>query len=129
MFQKLLLSLVLSLTFSCAQADICSDVRGAKIIAQDDAHTYLGKIANAYEADSIFNTYGSYGSSYSDKSIWNTYGQFGSEYSNYSPLNKYTDKPPMLIKNGNVIGYLTANNYVKPGISPNKLKALCEDVL
>ena len=102
-------------------------LRGAKIIAQDDKNTYLGKLANAYDSDSIFNEYGTYGSEYSSKSIWNEYSTFGSEYSSYSPFNSYTSTPPMIIKNGKVIGYLTTNKAIKASVSPNILKAIKEE--
>ena len=108
---------------------VCSIVSGARLIAQDDENTYLGEITNSYASDSIFNEYGIYGSEYSSSSIWNEYATFGSEYSSYSPFNEYTSTPPMMIKGGKIIGYLTANKSIKPSISPNLLKALCKDEL
>lgn len=73
--------------------EVCDVVKGAVLIAQDDKNTYLGKISNAYDSDSIFNEYGTYGSPYNSASIWNQYGTFGGEYSNHSPHNSYTSKP------------------------------------
>jgi len=107
----------------------CSIASGAKIIAQDSKNTYLGKVASSYDSDSIFNEYGTYGSEYNSNSIWNEYGTFGSEYNNYSPFNTYTNSPPMLVKNGEIVGYLSANKYMSNTISPNLLKALCKDEL
>jgi len=109
--------------------EVCSIVKDATLIAQDNQNTPLGKISSPYDVKSIFNEYGEYGSEYSTKSIWNQYGIFGGEYSTYSPFNKYTTTPPMLIKNGKIIGYLTVNKFVKPSISPNLLKELCKDEL
>jgi len=92
--------LILSLIASLANAEeVCEVVRGAKLIAQDDKNTYLGKITNTYDSESIFNEYGTYGSEYNSVSIWNEYATFGSEYSSYSPHNSYTSTPPMIIKN------------------------------
>lgn len=88
-------------------------LNGSKIIAQDDANTYLGKIASEYDSESIFNEYGTYGSEYSLNSVWNNYGKFGGEYSSYSPFNRYTSTPPMIIQRGKVIGYLTTNKSIK----------------
>ena len=102
-------------------------LRGTRIVAQDDKNTYLGKLANEYDSDSIFNEYGTYGSEYSSKSIWNEYSTFGSEYSSYSPFNSYTSTPPMIIKSGKVIGYLTTNKTIKAGVSPNLLKAIKDE--
>lgn len=122
--------LTLVLVAGSVQAnEVCSVVRGAKLIAQDDKNTYLGLITNSYSGDSIFNEYEAYGSEYSADSIWNEYESFGGEYSQYSPFNEYTNTPPMMIKGGKVIGYLTTNKSISASISPNLLKALCEDVL
>ena len=109
--------------------EVCSVVKDATLIAQDNQNTPLGKISSSFDSKSIFNEYGEYGSEYSTKSIWNQYGSFGGEYSTFSPFNEYTTTPPMLIKNGKIIGYLTVNKFVKPSISPNLLKELCKDEL
>ena len=120
------LSLFLSAVFG---AEVCDQVRGAVLLAQDDKNTYLGKIANSYDSESIFNEYGTYGSQYNSLSIWNQYATFGSEYSSYSPHNSYTSTPPMIIKNKKVLGYLTANKSIGSSITPNLFKALCKDEL
>lgn len=109
--------------------EVCDIVKGSVLIAQNDKNTFLGKIASAYDSDSIFNEYGTYGSEYNSSSIWNQYATFGSEYSAYSPHNSYTSTPPMIIKNKKIIGYLSANKTIKSSITPNLLKALCKDDL
>ncbi len=124
------LALILILLPPCAYAEeVCDLVSGAVLIAQDDENTYLGKITNAYDSESIFNEYGKYGSEYNSASIWNQYATFGSEYSSYSPHNSYTSTPPMIIKNGRILGYLSANRNIESSISPNLLKALCKEEL
>ena len=110
-------------------AEVCSLVSGAVVLAQDDENTYLGKIASSYDSKSIFNEYGEFGSEYSSKSIWNNYGTFGSEYSTYSPHNKYSSTPPIIVKDGKILGYLSANKSLGGSISPNLLKELCKDSL
>jgi hypothetical protein len=95
----------------------------AKVIADDDEHTYLGQIDHELSSDSIFNDYGTYGSKSGSDSIWNKYGQFGGEYSSHSPLNKYSSTPPLILKNGRVIGRLTVNKHVAGAVDPNWLKA------
>lgn len=107
--------------------EVCETVKGAVVLAQDDKNTYLGRISNSYDSESIFNEYGTHGSEYSSSSIWNQYGTFGSEYSNYSATSKYTSTPPMIVTNKKIIGYLAANKSIKSSISPNLLKALCKD--
>jgi hypothetical protein len=108
---------------------LCNVVSGAVLIAQDPQNTKLGNVTNSYDSDSIFNEYGTYGSQYSSSSIWNEYGTFGSEYSQYSPFNAYSSNPPMIIKQGQIIGYLSANKRINNSVTPNLLKALCEDEL
>lgn len=101
--------------------NLCVSVQGATVIADDGS--YLGKVENRYSADSIFNEYGTYGSRYSAESIWNTYGTYGSEYSTQSPFNRYTSTPPVLVKGGRVIGYLTVNNNIRGAINPHYLRS------
>lgn len=105
----------------------CALVEDAVILAQDGKNTYLGKISNSYDSDSIFNEYGDYGNEFSSESIWNEYSEFGNEFNSYSPFNEFSTMPPMLIKGGKVIGYLSANEYVSNSISANALKAICKD--
>lgn len=129
---KFIIALALYLVIFVPNAkaeEVCGIVQGAVLIAQDDNNTYLGKITNSYDSDSIFNEYGTYGSEYNSESIWNQYATFGGDYSNYSPSNAYTSTPPMIIKNKKLIGYLSANKSINTSISPNLLKALCKDEL
>jgi|SRR5690554_1340943 len=126
--RTIVLCVALGISDAGAEA-ICEVVRDAKIVAQDDENTYLGKVASRYGSDSIFNKYGDFGSRYSSKSIWNKYGDFGNQYGQYSPFNKHASQPPMLIKEGRIIGYLSANKSIESSISPNLLKALCEEEL
>lgn len=109
--------------------ELCEIVRDAKIVAQDDANTYLGEISNSFGSDSIFNEFGTYGNEFNSKSIWNEFGTFGSEFSNESPFNKFTSSPPMIIKDRKIIGYLSSNKSIQGALPPNLLKALCEDDL
>ncbi len=122
----LFLSFALLVPYADAE-EVCDIVKGAVVIAQDDKNTYLGKVTNPYDSDSIFNEYGTYGSEYNSASIWNQYATFGSEYSNYSPHNSYTSTPPMIIKSRKILGYLSTNKSINSSISPNLLKALCKD--
>jgi hypothetical protein len=93
-----------------------SQVSGGIVIAEDG--TYLGKITNRYDIESIFNESGEYGSPYSLKSIWNKYSTYGSQFSSFSPFNSYTSTPPKIYKNGIFIGYLSVNKYLANSISP-----------
>lgn len=128
-FEPVFLAVLLCAALPATSAEICSALAGAVVVAQDDESTYLGKVANPFDSKSIFNEYGDYGSPYSAKSIWNQYGKFGGDYSIHSPLNKYSSTPPMLVKDGKLLGYLSVNKSQKSSISPNLLKELCKDEL
>jgi hypothetical protein len=107
--------------------DICSILDGSVIIAQDSNNTFLGKITNSFDSDSIFNDYGDYGNDFSSDSMWNEFSEFGNKFNPDSPFNEMSTSPPMIIKDGHVIGYLSTNKNIKGSISPNLLKALCKD--
>lgn len=93
-----------------------SQLSGSVVIAGDGE--YLGKIANQYDTDSIFNEYGTYGSKYAAKSIWNQYGTYGSKFSNYSAFNPYAASPPKIYKDGAFVAYLTVKKNVANAINP-----------
>ena len=126
--KHILLIIVLAVTILQAE-EVCSIVNNSKIIAQDNKNTYLGKITNSFDSESTFNEFGTYGSEFSSTSIWNEFGTFGSEFSSYSPFNEFTSSPPLIIKGGKIIGYLSTNKSLQSSISPNILKALCKDQL
>lgn len=102
-----------------AQAqEVCQTLAGAKVLADDNQKQYLGLIASKYDADSIFNKYGTYGNKYSSNSIWNEYGRYGGKYSGFSPFNPYSTRPPQIVKDKKTIGRLTVNKSTKGGVSP-----------
>lgn len=109
--------------------DVCSILSGSVIVAQDSRNTVLGKITNSFDSDSIFNEFGTYGNEFSSASVWNEFSTFGNEFNSDSPFNEFSSNPPMIIKGGEVIGYLSVNKSIRSSISPNLLKALCEDAL
>ncbi|MDX9906548.1 MAG: hypothetical protein RBS55_08195 [Bacteroidales bacterium] len=78
-----------------------------------DHNVYLGCLnCNKYDANSIWNTYGTYGSKYNINSIWNAYGTYGSKYNLYCPWNQYSSDPPVVVdKEGNFYGYFTVNKF------------------
>ena len=122
---KLLVALLFILTLPASASDLCQIVEGSVLIAQDTKKTYLGKITNSFDSDSIFNEFGTYGNEFSSVSIWNEFSTIGNEFNSYSPFNEFSSSPPMIIKNKEIIGYLSTNKYIKNSVSPNLLKATC----
>jgi hypothetical protein len=108
-----------------AQDDVCAQLEGAAIINDDGE--YLGLVADPSKSDSVFNPYGTYGSEYRSASIWNEYGKNGSEYRTNTAFNEFASKPPRLIKNRTVIGFLTVNKAKPGGINPRLIGMICYD--
>ena len=92
-------------------------LNGSIIIAQDNNNTFLGKISSSYDYQSIFNEYGSFGNKYSTKSIWN-------QLSIYYTFDELSTRPPMIVKNDRIIGYITTNKEIRGGVSPYTIKEL-----
>ena len=101
----------------------CFELEGAKIIAEDG--TFLGTLDDIYSADSIFNDYSDHGTDYSADSIWNEYSDWGNDYSSISPFNEYAADPPILIKEGEVVGKLTVKSYEIDAVDPNTVGKDC----
>jgi hypothetical protein len=109
-------------TLSYGQS-MCQTIAGATLVAQDGQ--YLGRISNRYDSESVLNEYGEYGSKYSATSIWNEYGMYGGKYSSSSPFNQFTSSPPVVVRDGKPIAYLTVNSTLSGALTPYVLKS-CE---
>jgi hypothetical protein len=109
-------------------AKLAALLKGASLVAQDEEKTFLGTIDNSFGVNSIFNEFSKYGSKFSADSIFNEFGKFGGEFSRLSPFNNFTNTPPMIIKNGAVIGYLTANAGKHGGISLAVLRSIANSM-
>lgn len=86
---------------------------------------FLGCMScSQYDAESIFNQYGSHGSRYSAQSVLNPYSEFGSLYSATSACNPYASDPPVIVDgNGTYYGRLTVNPYRSDGPPTQQLRA------
>ena len=102
----------------------CYELDGAKIIAEDG--TFLGTLGDSYEPDSIYNEYSDHGSTYDSDSIWNEYSDYGNEYSSQSPFNDYASDPPVLLKDGEVVGKLTTDPWEYDGVDPRSVGEDCD---
>ena len=94
----------------------CFELEGAKIIAEDG--TFLGTLDNSYSSDSIFNQFSDFGKEYHSDSIWNEYSDWGNNYSSMSPFNEYASSPPILLKDGEVVGKLTVKAFEYDAVNP-----------
>lgn len=99
------------------QAVVAATTNGAYLMAQDGQ--MLGKLnTNKFDQESILNQYGPFGSEYSNTSIFNKYSPYGSEYGAFSIRNPYCTTPPKLFLNAAFFAFVSANQYIKPRISP-----------
>ncbi|EKY4883340.1 TPA: hypothetical protein ACGUUJ_004428 [Vibrio vulnificus] len=117
----ILLSAVLITPGALAYERLCN-LSDVKVIAEDG--TFLGNLNGQFDSKSIFNEFG-YGSEFRSESVWNEFGSYGSEFSSESVMNEFTSTPPMLIRGGKVVGYLTVNSNLDNAINPKILKAHC----
>lgn len=82
---------------------------------------FLGEVnRNKFDANSLVNPYGLYGNRFAAESIFNKFSQYGSPYGSESPYNKFSTTPPMFVKNGESLGYLTVNQYLTPRLDPDE---------
>lgn len=95
---------------------VCSAIAGASVFGDDGQ--YLGRFTNRFDSQSVLNEYGTYGSRYSSTSTNNEYGTYGSPYSSLSARNPYASRPPLIVKNGQVLAYYSVNSIKTPRVSP-----------
>jgi len=103
-------------------AAACAALDGALIVA-DDGH-FLGKLANEFDSDSIFNEFGK-GNEFGSDSIWNDFSRYGGDIGSMSAFDTTASRPPMLIKNRQVIGALTANKAIANRVDPIRVARIC----
>jgi hypothetical protein len=103
------------------------ELEGTELVAHDGQS--LGIITrNRFDPRSISNQYGQHGSQYSHLSILNQFGQYGSEYSHLSPFNMFTSTPPSILRNGQFLGFLTANQFCNPRIDVEEFRDLLDSI-
>jgi hypothetical protein len=82
---------------------------------------FLGNVnRNRFDNESLSNQYGPFGNRYGPESIFNQYSQYGSPYGSESPYNKFSTTPPIFVKGGESLGYLTVNQYLTPRLDPDE---------
>lgn len=104
----------------------CRHLEGAKIYAQDSNKTFLGSIHHRSHPDSIFDTNNQFGNKNSITSIWNSTSIYGNSLSEYSAFNPSASSPPVMIKNGVIIGHISRNLSNLNSISAMYLSRLCK---
>ena len=103
----------------------CDDLDGARIYSREEPSVYLGFLGSATADDSINNSSGSYGSTSGTNSVRNSSGDYGSSSGVYSSQNAAAVTPPMLVKLGNTLAYLSSNSVLQGVYSLATLDAVC----
>ncbi|HEY0931786.1 MAG TPA: Ig-like domain-containing protein [Gemmatimonas sp.] len=115
------IAITMVVTVTGGSATSCLAISGASVVADDG--TFLGVLGSKGAVNSIFNEFGDYGSRYSRTSIFNEYGVYGGQYAAQSPFNPYSNRPPLLIKSGDVLAFLTVNSSKVPRVDPRTLSS------
>lgn len=95
-----------------AQSLTCTDIDGAQLFAdREQGHTYLGFFGTSTASDSVMNPNTAYGNPDNLNGSVRGNGIYGSTSgtAEYSANNPEAEKPPLIVKNGAIIGHLTTN--------------------
>jgi hypothetical protein len=87
----------------------CANLNGASVFSQEAAPQFLGFFGSGTALNSINNPNGPYGASTSSLSVRNPNGPYGSSTSPFSARNQAATLPPIVVKYGLTIAFLTTN--------------------
>jgi hypothetical protein len=99
----------------CAGSGSSAPAQSSKallLFGGEDHKVFLGCLnCSATDRDSVCNKFGA-GSTFQADSIWNKFGTFGSKFSSDSPWNKFSNSAPVIVDNdGGSYGYFSANKF------------------
>lgn len=111
-----------TLTVTGGSASICTQIAGSLVYGFDVVSgtyaTYIGRLTNQFDLQSIYNQFGTYGSQFSSLSMNNQFSTWGSQFSAQSAFNQFASNPPILVKNGVALAYFTINQFKSPYVTP-----------
>jgi hypothetical protein len=87
----------------------CANLDGASVFSQEPNPVYLGFFGTPTATSSIRNTSGPYGSSTSATSVRNPASTYGNSFGNFSAMSATAQLPPVIVKYGLTVGFLTTN--------------------
>lgn len=105
----------------------CANLNGASIFSQEDEPVYLGFIGSTLALKSINNSFGILGSEFGTSSVRNKFSKYGSEFNSYSVSNAFASSPPVIVKSGKSVAFLSANSMLTglPVVSLAAMDASC----
>jgi uncharacterized protein YjdB len=99
----------------------CAGLAGGVVYAADG--TYLGRLTNAFDNQSINNKFGPYGNQFSSTSMFNQFGPYGNPFGGLSAYNALTNTPPGLYVSSKFAAYVTKNTLKNPRVDPDGLRS------
>jgi hypothetical protein len=121
-FEDVFLGTRRALTFlaSLIRLQQLNELQGCTLVAEDG--TFLGRISRDHsDPESLATATGEYGSPFAEHSIFNAAGRYGSSGSDFSPFHPTTRHPPRILREGEVLGYLSVNPQLPDRIHPGEL--------
>jgi hypothetical protein len=105
----------------------CADISGASVFSQEDTPMYLGFVGSNFASDSINSKYGTFGNSLGPYSVRNSYIKYGSSSGLYSANSNYALYPPVIVKKGKSIAFLSTNSALNklPTVSLSTIDSVC----
>ncbi len=103
----------------------CDQLDGASVYSQEEAPIFLGFFGSQFAMRSIYLTAGDHGSSTSTRSMRNKSSSYGSTFGPYSANNTSSTLPPIIVRNGVTLGYVTTNKNLFGGYSLSTIDASC----
>lgn len=101
-----------ALSSRTALADVpvtCANLDGASVFSQQPEPVFLGFFGSSSASDSIENSLGPYGSTTSATSMHNSTSLYGNSFGPYSANSGDASLPPLIVKYGLTVGFLTTN--------------------
>lgn len=103
----------------------CADLDGASLYSDDGKLVYLGFFGHRFAKNSVMNLFGPHGSTTGAESVRNTSTIYGNQISHYGVVNIYAQHPPLIVRNGETIGRLTANTATVGGVALSSIDRVC----
>lgn len=105
----------------------CTSLNGASIYSQDTPNVFLGFFGSSTATLSVKNSLGDYGSTSGANSVRNKLSKYGSTSGDYSSNYSGAFYPPVIVKNGVTLGYLSTSIFVMydGGLSLSSIDTAC----
>lgn len=89
----------------------CTSLNGASVYSQETPGVFLGFFGTTTASLSIKNSLGDYGSTSGVNSVRNKLSKYGSASGDFSSISSSAFNPPIIVKEGVTLGYLTSSFF------------------